>query len=161
MYRHVSLLLFSLITGLILVACAMPMNMNHAASDGDMPQRQMMMSGSMPGDALAPQMTDNGLFEVTAISRLDPVTINEMHSWVLTVTYADGTPVEEATIDVDGGMPSHNHGLPTSPEVTQYLGDGQYLVEGMRFSMGGEWVLDLTIEADGESDFVRFTFNLN
>jgi hypothetical protein len=148
---------------LFLVACTFPMNMNHSPQPqgGDMPRHQMMMSGSMPADALAPQMTENGLFEVTAISRLDPVTINEMHSWVLTVTHGDGTPVEDATIAVDGGMPSHNHGLPTSPEVTEYLGDGQYLVEGMRFSMGGEWVLDLTIEADGESDFVRFTFDLN
>ena len=37
-------------------------------------------------------------------------------------------------------MPEHGHGFPTVPEVTEYLGDGKYLVEGLKFSMPGWWV---------------------
>jgi hypothetical protein len=42
----------------------------------------------------------------------------------------NGEPVENATIAVDGDMPEHGHGLPTCPQVTKYLGNGDYLVEG-------------------------------
>ena len=34
-------------------------------------------------------------------------------------------------------MPEHNHGFPTAPRVTENLGEGDYLLEGMRFNMGG------------------------
>ena len=81
-----------------------------------------------------------------------------MHSWTVTVQEADGTPLEEARISVDGGMPQHGHGLPTSPAVTQALGDGQYLIEGMKFNMGGWWEIDLAIEGPQGTDSV--TFNL-
>jgi hypothetical protein len=57
-------------------------------------------------------------------------------------------------------MPQHGHGLPTQPLVTAYLGDGTYLVEGMKFQMGGWWVVDFTIEANGQSDTVRFNLSL-
>lgn len=131
-------------------------NMDHSNMDhGD-----MAMDGGMAGDALAPQATENGLFQVTATSQLDPVVINEIHNWVLHVETADGVPVEDAEIAIDGGMPAHNHGFPTTPQVTENLGDGDYLVEGVRFNMTGGWVIDLTITADGQTDSVRFEFEL-
>jgi hypothetical protein len=79
-----------------------------------------------------------------------------MHQWTLHVETADGQPVENATITLDGDMPQHGHGLPTSPQVTEYLGNGDYLVEGLRFQMGGWWVMDFAITAEGQSDTVRF-----
>jgi hypothetical protein len=57
-------------------------------------------------------------------------------------------------------MPQHGHGLPTRPQVTRALGDGTYLVEGMKFQMGGWWVVDFTIEVNGQSDSVRFNLAL-
>ena len=53
----------------------------------------------------------------------------------------------DAAITVDGDMPQHGHGLPTRPQVTKHLGNGDYLVEGMKFQMGGWWVVDFTIDA--------------
>ena len=55
-------------------------------------------------------------------------------------------------------MPQHNHGLPTAPEVTRYLGEGRYLVEGLRFHMPGWWELRLDISVGDARDSV--TFNL-
>ncbi len=86
-----------------------------------------------------------GLYRVSYRSELDPIEINKIHSWVLHVTTADGRPVENAEITFNGGMPAHNHGLPTEPSVTKYLGSGDYRVEGIRFHMAGDWEITVTI----------------
>jgi hypothetical protein len=104
--------------------------------------------------------TNNGAFVVSFKSELDPIAIGSMHSWILHVETADGQPVEGATILVDGGMPDHGHGLPTSPQVTQDLGDGDYLVEGLRFQMGGWWEVKFNISANGVEDNVTFNIVL-
>ena len=65
-------------------------------------------------------------------------------------------PVQDATITLDGDMPQHGHGLPTQPRVTKYLGNGDYLVEGMKFQMGGWWLVDFTMGADSQTDAVHF-----
>lgn len=119
-----------------------------------------MSGGSMAADSLEAQTTENGHFKVGAVSRLDPVVINETHSWTLHIETADGNPVTDAEITIDGGMPEHNHGFPTAPRVTENLGEGKYLLEGMRFNMGGVWVLTLEISSGGESDTVTFEFEL-
>ena len=73
-------------------------------------------------------------------------------------TDAAGGPVDDATIQIDGGMPQHGHGLPTRPRVTRALGNGLYEIEGVRFNMGGWWEFKLAINAPSGSDIV--TFNL-
>jgi hypothetical protein len=94
---------------------------------------------------------------VVAIHPLaDPITINQMHAWEVKVTSPAGDPVLKAQIDVDGGMPQHGHGLPTRPRVTKELGDGRYLVEGMKFSMTGWWELKLRLQSAGVADEVTF-----
>jgi hypothetical protein len=98
------------------------------------------------------------LFRATFSSELDPIAINQIHSWTLHLETAEGDAVENAEITVDGGMPQHDHGLPTAPEVTQELGGGDYVVEGMRFHMTGWWEVKFAVEADGQRDSV--TFNL-
>jgi hypothetical protein len=104
--------------------------------------------------------TNNGAFVVSFKSELDPIAIGSMHSWVLHVETADGQPVEGATILVDGGMPDHGHGLPTSPQVTQDMGSGDYFVEGLRFQMGGWWEVKFNISANGVEDNVTFNIIL-
>lgn len=46
-------------------------------------------------------------------------------------------------------MSQHGHGLPTRPQVTQNLGNGDYLVEGTKFQMGGWWVMRSVRQASG------------
>jgi hypothetical protein len=81
---------------------------------------------------------------------------NSMHTWIAEVKTASGAPVPNATITISGGMPAHGHGLPTSPQVTEILGDGRYKVDGMRFNMAGQWQLNLAITADDVTDTVTF-----
>ena len=96
--------------------------------------------------------TREGDYRVSYESELDPVVINRIHSWTLTVTDDAGTPVEGAAISVEGGMPAHDHGLPTAPRITRELAPGRYLLEGLRFHMTGAWQIVVTIEADGVND---------
>ena len=98
------------------------------------------------------------VFEVVYRSELDPLPINKIHAWTLKVKTSDGRPVEGAEISIDGDMPEHGHGLPTQPEVTEELGEGSYLVEGMKFSMPGWWILQFFIVTADMEDTV--TFNL-
>lgn len=82
--------------------------------------------------------------------------IGQIHRWTVKVASPEGTPVRQARITIDGGMPQHGHGLPTRPRVTQELAPGTYLLEGMKFSMTGWWDLRLDIEADGARDKAVF-----
>ncbi len=158
----IRLLACFLTIALLLSACNMIMDNDKIEMDADDGNgADMDMSGgSMAADALEPQTTENGHFIVSAASRLDPVVINETHAWTLHVETADGNPVPDAEIAIDGGMPEHNHGFPTAPRVTENLGEGKYLLEGMRFNMGGAWVLTLEISSGGQSDTVTFEFEL-
>ena len=121
------------------------------------------MSSEVPSDLdySNTRVSENGLFRVSYVSSQDIVPVNQMHQWTLHVETADGQPVENATIAVDGDMPEHGHGLPTRPQVTKYLGNGDYLVEGMKFQMGGWWVMDFTITANSHTDAVHFNMKLN
>lgn len=102
--------------------------------------------------------SDQGFYNVSYTSLIDPISINQIHSWTVHVESADGQPIENATIRVDGDMPQHGHGLPTRPQVTSYLGNGDYRVEGLKFHMPGWWIVEFDIEAGGQNDHV--TFNL-
>ena len=83
-----------------------------------------------------------------------------MHSWILHVETEDGEPVEGARIEVDGGMPAHDHGLATRPRVTAELGDGDYQLDGVRFHMGGYWEMVITIASDEFEETVVVSLTL-
>jgi hypothetical protein len=87
-----------------------------------------------------------------------PLRPRRMQTVRVAITDATGAPVDDATIEIDGGMPEHGHGLPTRPRVTRALGNGLYEIEGVRFNMGGWWEFKLAINAPSGSDVV--TFNL-
>jgi len=86
--------------------------------------------------------------------------INHMHSWILHIEDEEGLGIEGAIVDVDGGMPEHNHGLPTKPRVTADLGGGDYRLEGMRFHMSGYWEIVVTITTDSGKSTVTIPIRL-
>ncbi len=90
-----------------------------------------------------------------------PYQIGPLQSWVLQLRHADSEqPVYPARIGVNGGMPEHGHGLPTQPQVTEYLQDGRYRIEGMKFNMAGKWVLLFVIDTPDGKDRVQFEVEL-
>ncbi len=139
------IIVFVLLLPIIGPRFIMPLVMGNIAAPADL-------------DTATTRPTDSGLYRVSFTSALDPIAINQIHSWTLHVETADGQPVDNAEISVNGGMPQHGHGLPTKPQVTQNLGNGDYLVEGLKFQMTGWWEVRFDISAEGQSDSI--TFNL-
>lgn len=104
--------------------------------------------------------SESGAFLLRYNSRLEPITINRIHQWELYLADADGNPLTGAEIRATGGMPAHDHGLPTEPRVTRELGDGRYLLGGMRFHMHGYWEVVFDIRTAGHTDSVLVTLEL-
>lgn len=122
----------------------------------------MWRMGYVPGDIdlSATRRSESGLYQATIVPEMEPIAINQLHTWIVHIETSDGQPLSDATVTVDGDMPQHGHGMPTRPQVTQNLGNGDYLVEGMKFQMGGWWVVEFMIGADGEQDKVSFNLLL-
>ncbi|GAB4390763.1 MAG: hypothetical protein Kow0025_24990 [Thermodesulfovibrionales bacterium] len=104
--------------------------------------------------------SEKGAFQVMVRSKSEPVPVNEIHAWLLTVKTPEGRPVEDALVSVGGEMPEHGHGMPTRPMVTANLGGGVYLVEGMKFQMPGWWVVSFRIKAGETEDSVSFNLQV-
>ncbi len=89
------------------------------------------------------------------------VNIGKFQQWTVQLIDAQGKPVYPARIGINGGMPGHGHGLPTQPQVTDYLGDGRYLIEGMKLNMAGDWILLLGIHTPTTRQQVQFEFSID
>jgi len=111
-------------------------------------------------DPASAQTTRLGRYRISYAPSLQPIEINRIHAWVAQVMDADGNPVEGATISITGGMPDHDHGLPTAPRATAYLGEGRYLIEGMRFHMGGAWEVVLNVKSGAGDDALSIPLDL-
>lgn len=104
--------------------------------------------------------SEAGLYRATIKPPGDSIPQGKLHRWVLHLETASGAPVDACQITVDGGMPQHGHGLPTKPRVTRDLGNGDHLVEGMKFNMGGWWVVKFRVASSAGTDAVVFNLKL-
>jgi hypothetical protein len=106
---------------------------------------------------LGPRTSAQGLYTAT-LEPSRPLRPRQMDKVRVLIEDARGEPIDGATIQIDGGMPQHGHGLPTQPRVTKQMGEGVYEIEGVRFNMGGWWEFKLEIAGAPGTD--RVTFNL-
>ena len=104
--------------------------------------------------------SERSMYVVSFTSSLDPIPINKMHEWILRVEDANGDPVDGAQLSIAGGMPEHNHGLPTSPRITENTGGGDYRLQGIRFHMKGNWQIIISIFDGPTADRVIIDLNL-
>ena len=101
-----------------------------------------------------------GLYRGTIRPAGDTIPQGKLHSWTLHLETAEGTPVGEAKVAVNGGMPQHGHGLPTKPRVTRRTPEGDLVVDGMKFNMGGWWVVTFKVDAPQGRDSLVFNVRL-
>ena len=87
-----------------------------------------------------------------------PLRTGKLQTVRLRLRDAAGAAVAGAKVTIDGGMPQHGHGLPSRPRVTGESADGVYVVDGLRFNMGGWWELKFAVDAAAGAD--RVTFNV-
>lgn len=119
------------------------------------------MSQQIPDDldTSTSKRSEKGLYQVSYEPTEMPVPIGSLQTWRLEVATPEGEQVRDATVTVNGDMPGHGHGLPTSPIVTAQE-DGSYLLEGLKFQMGGWWYTEFKISSPLGDDTVRFDFVL-
>ena len=106
---------------------------------------------------LGPRTSAQGRY-VATLQPAETLRVRKLQSIQVKIADAAGQPLDGAKITIDGGMPQHGHGLPTRPRVTKQLGDGTYLIEGVRFNMGGWWEFKVAVDGAAGADSV--TFNL-
>ena len=118
-------------------------------------------SGPVPSpDITTVKLSAHQMYRAAVRPDLIPIPVGRLQRWTLHIDTVDGRPVDTATITVNGGMPQHGHGLPTSPRVTRGLGNGDHLVEGMKFNMGGWWVVRFAVSSSAGTDTVTFNLSL-
>jgi hypothetical protein len=106
------------------------------------------------------RVSQEHLYRATIRPDGDSIPKGRLQKWTLHLETATGATVDAAKVTVDGGMPQHGHGLPTKPRVTRALGNGDHLVEGMKFNMGGWWVVRFDVSAAAGRDSVVFNVKL-
>lgn len=111
-------------------------------------------------DVSRTRKSTTGLFVATMAPVDAEIRQGAVQSWILTLKTRTGAPVDNAAVEISGGMPQHNHGLPTSPQVTAYMGEGRYRIDGLKFTMSGWWQLRLSIAAAAGSDSIVFNIVL-
>lgn len=104
-------------------------------------------------------ISEDSHFRVSYQTQHDPIPLNQIHPWILNIVDMEGSAIENAIVTIDGGMPAHNHGLPTEPVAIE-LGDGDYLIEGIKFSMTGSWEMWFYIQTDTFTDKVKFELEM-
>jgi hypothetical protein len=117
--------------------------------------------GSVPTpDIETVKLSAHQLYRASVQPDVVPIPVHRLQRWTLHLDTVDGRPVDAATITMNGGMPQHGHGLPTSPRITRALGNGDHVVEGVKFNMGGWWVVRFAITSSAGTDTVTFNLGL-
>jgi hypothetical protein len=121
-----------------------------------------MLSSRAPQDLdySRTRVSEAGIYRGTIQPQGDSIPQGRLQRWTLHLETVAGTPVDTASILVDGGMPQHGHGLPTKPAVTRHAGNGDHVVEGMKFNMGGWWVVKFRVSSPAGSDSLLFNLKL-
>lgn len=76
----------------------------------------------------------------------------------LSITDLLGNAVTPQKLLIDGGMPHHGHGLPTSPVLTELEQPGQYRIDGLKYNMPGAWLLGFQVNTEAGQDKIVFDF---
>ncbi|MGB7285555.1 MAG: FixH family protein [Salaquimonas sp.] len=119
---------------------------------------KMLQSPPDDLDLRTEHLSENGLYLVSFVPEKGVPREGPIHAWLATIKTKTGKLVAGATVTLDGGMPQHGHGLPTSPSLEDEIAPGVYRIDGVKFSMSGWWEFKLDIESEDGTD--RAVFNV-
>ena len=122
--------------------------------------KNIITQGDFSKSSATTVFSENKKYRVTLYSKVFPLPMQKIHSWVAHIETADGKPLEKATIYIHGGMPQHRHGFPVQPRVEKNLGNGNYLIKGVKFSMIGDWEMRLNIKEPTVRDRAIFKIKM-
>ncbi len=104
--------------------------------------------------------SDAGRYRLAVRSRRLPIPLREFHEWTVHVESPEGAAAMLDVVQVDGGMPEHGHPFSSQPVVTRYLGQGDYLIEGVTFNMSGRWQLAFRVSGASGPDSITFDLDI-
>ncbi len=79
-----------------------------------------------------------------------PLSTDSFQNCWLTLSHG-GKLIKNAEIFISGGMPEHEHGLPTSPKIVWSEDKSAHLIQGLKFSMPGQWSLNFKVNAKDDA----------
>jgi hypothetical protein len=115
-------------------------------------------SGSTDTTWRLQQASSNGLYQTT-LSCATPPVVAIFQECSLQLSSKQALP-PDLVIAVDGGMPAHGHGLPTAPQAIPTGKPGEFRIDGLKYSMPGEWVLGFLLHSAASQDKIVFRFTL-
>ncbi|WP_163391179.1 cytochrome c peroxidase [Enterovibrio norvegicus] len=107
------------------------------------------------------ELSARGEYRVTLKPEQEPIAIGQLHNWVLHVETTQGDLFFPKQLAIKGGMPGHGHGFPSEPQISRYLENGEFLVEGMLFNMAGLWQLRVGIDGPSGWDTVTILVTIS
>lgn len=119
----------------------------------------MLLGGSALADSYR-VASEAGKYDVELTPETEGVPLGDLHAWRILLQDSQGAAVEGAALSLEGGMPTHGHGLPTAPRVRKTEDAGRYRIEGLRFNMPGAWELRLTIDGSSGPDIAVLKLQL-
>ena len=161
-YKNNASVLMLLVAFIALTSCAQSKRERHAINKTPSlnleikAPNNIIIKGNFSKKSATMVMSDDKKYRVTLYSNQFPIPMQKIHSWTAHIEYANGKPLENAKIYIHGGMPIHRHGFPVTPRVKKYLGNGDYLIKGIKFSMMGEWEMRLNIKEKTQRDRAVF-----
>ena len=142
-----------------ITSCASTNNAHHSHEQHNQHSSKDSSQYSLIDNAIT-QTSEQGKYIISLHCNNSPIPLRKIHSWTVHIETPDGKPVENAKVFVFGGMPMHNHEFPTIPRIKTNLGNGDYLVEGIKFSMIGHWEMHFNIEQENKRDRVIFKIHM-
>jgi cytochrome c peroxidase len=107
------------------------------------------------------RVTDAGRYRFSLSPQNEPVPIGRIHNWILHAETLDGDEFQPTQFAVEGGMAGHGHGFPTQPQITRVLGQGDFLVSGVKFNMPGAWLLKIGLAGPAGWDTATFELSID
>ena len=135
----------------------------------EVPETKPMEAESGPAQSSLPKeidystsrVSDKGFYTVSYKTIGGAIKINRIQSWEVTVSDADGKPVNDAKLILSGKMVENDHGLPINPVITRAGFEGLYRIDKMQFDMPGLWLISIDIMAGETSDSVSFYLDIH
>jgi hypothetical protein len=117
-------------------------------------------AASTPAPAIWPatRKTQNGNFTVTIRPKGGGIVRSEHFSLEVLVEPAPGVGAPVSVV-VDADMPSHQHGMNTTPQTVHEDGK-RYRTDGMLFHMAGEWSISVAVSAGKGEERAHFPVTL-
>ena len=102
-----------------------------------------------------------GSYQVQYVTNPDPIPLNEPFEIEVRVTsLANRSAASGMSLEVDGRMPHHRHGMNRQPTVTA-RGSGEFHVENMLFHMPGRWELYFDVTSGGQTERAQDVIHLD